>query len=784
MGSLDPHTNPGRFFIVNKLVCLMLFSMAVTLSGNGSLVAQKVEPPKIVPPKVEAPKPPELLKVQEETKALEAAKAPEPAKAQETPKAAPKVEGAAKAQDTSETQEAPKTQDVPKAAEAPKDAPAKGPTIDELTKTIDETNKKLESANAAIADVKLTWKIGADTVWVLITGMLVFFMNLGFACVESGMCRAKNCVNILSKNFIVFAVTTIGFWLVGWGIMFGNGDDWMGKSGITMVKGVDSSPQTSIPGFKGQLIADLKDEKGLGIDVDDKDQAKKFPEVVKAVESAVEKFDKTTSNKTAKLDDKGNVVKDKDGKPEEVDAEIPVKITAGGKTFEKTYPVKDFYWGDYSAIAWTGIPLWAKFFFQLVFAGTAATIVSGAVAERIKYHSFIIFSFAMAIFIYPVVGHWVWGGGYLQSRGFLDFAGSTQVHSIGGWAALIAVIILGPRIGKYGPGGKVNAIPGHNMTAATIGCLILWFGWFGFNPGSTMGVDPNAIAEVAITTNLAAAMATLTATITAWCVMGKPDIGMTLNGCLAGLVAITAPCAFVSAEVSVLIGGIAGVIVVLAVIGFDKIGIDDPVGATSVHLVNGVFGTICVGLFATADRLPRAGNPAAKPGLFTGGDASQLIMQLTGVAFTAVYVLLASGVAWLVIKAVVGMRVSPQEEMEGLDIGEHGNEAYHGFAMISPEILASGSEPKPATMPKDAKKRFSVIVEGMAPDKIASIWGEMCTPTKNPSPDFLAVYPRMTLLQGNKFKFIEGNPEQISAHLAKLLQSASNGGTVRAYVEK
>ncbi len=218
-------------------------------------------------------------------------------------------------------------------------------------------------------------------------------------------------------------------------------------------------------------------------------------------------------------------------------------------------------------LSWTGVPLWAKFFFQLVFAGTAATIVSGAVAERIKYHSFIVFSFIMAIAIYPVVGHWIWGGGWLAAEwNFFDFAGSTQVHSIGGWAALMGIIILGPRIGKYGPDGKVNAIPGHNMTAATIGCFVLWFGWFGFNPGSTMAVDVNAIAEIAVTTNMAAAAGTLTATLTAWMLLGKPDLGMTLNGCLAGLVAITAPCAFVTVPVAVLIGAIAGVLVVLAVI--------------------------------------------------------------------------------------------------------------------------------------------------------------------------------------------------------------------------
>jgi Amt family ammonium transporter len=481
-----------------------------------------------------------------------------------------------------------------------KDAPAPAAAATTDGKAATETaasaapateEKPAESTPApAAGPTNAELKIMADTVWVMVTGMLVFFMNLGFACVESGMCRAKNCVNILSKNFIVFAVSTIGFWLLGWGIMFGGGDGelakYIGMKGLWCVSGADNSPATA-----------------------------------------------------------------------------------------------SLYAGDYVAISWTGVPLWAKFFFQLVFAGTAATIVSGAVAERIKYHSFIVFSFIMAIAIYPVVGHWIWGGGFLSAMGFVDFAGSTQVHSIGGWAALAGIILLGPRIGKYSSDGKVNAIPGHNMTAAMIGCFVLWFGWFGFNPGSTMGVDPGAIAEVAVTTNLAAAAATMSATIACWIILGKPDIGMTINGCLAGLVAITAPCAFVTPMVSVGIGLVAGVLVVLAVLGFDKLKIDDPVGATSVHLVNGVFGTLCVGLFATPDRIGRSGNTAAVGGLFYTGEMKQLLAQLAGIAACAVYVLAASFVAWAILKYTMGMRVSPEEELEGLDIGEHGNEAYHGFVM-------------------------------------------------------------------------------------------------------
>jgi Amt family ammonium transporter len=426
-------------------------------------------------------------------------------------------------------------------------------------------------------------KVMIDTTWVMVAAFLVFFMNLGFGCVESGFCRHKNCVNILSKNFIVFAVTTIGFWVLGWGLMFGNGTSLLGTSGLWMLQGADNSPATSD------------------------------------------------------------------------------------------------YSGDYSAISWTGVPLAAKFFFQLVFAGTAATIVSGAVAERIKYIAFILFTAVMAIAIYPIVGHWIWGGGWLAERGFVDFAGSTVVHSVGGWAALAGVYILGPRIGKYAANGKPVAIPGHNLLAATIGCFILWFGWFGFNPGSTMAADGAAISEIALTTNVAAAAATLSATAVAWTLLGKPDLGMTLNGCLAGLVAITAPCAFVCVADAAIIGAIAGALVVVGVLFFDRIRADDPVGATSVHLLNGVFGTLCVGLFSTPDRVGRSGNANHLPGLFYGGGAEQLIDQLIGVVACGAYVVVVAGVTWLVLKLTIGIRVSAEEEQTGLDVGEHGNQAYFGF---------------------------------------------------------------------------------------------------------
>jgi Amt family ammonium transporter len=308
------------------------------------------------------------------------------------------------------------------------------------------------------------------------------------------------------------------------------------------------------------------------------------------------------------------------------------------------------------------------------------------VAERIKYFSFIVFSFIIVGIIYPIIGHWIWGGGWLAQKGFLDFAGSTQVHSIGGWAALAGVLVLGPRIGKYNKDGSANAIPGHNLSLGLIGCFVLWLGWFGFNPGSTMAADVDAISRICVTTNTAAAAAMLSATIVSTLLLGKPDLGMTINGCLAGLVAITAPCAFVSVGSSAIIGLIAGALVVLAVIAWDKVHVDDPVGALAVHLVNGVFGTLCVGLFAESQWMP---NKAS--GLFFGGGTQQLLTQLLGVVSVGAAVFLMSLVAWTIIKATIGLRVSLQEEIGGLDIGEHGNTCYPDFVVRKTFPVSTGS---------------------------------------------------------------------------------------------
>ncbi len=443
-----------------------------------------------------------------------------------------------------------------------------------------------------------------DTLWVLLAAVLVFFMNLGFAAVESGMARSKNTVNILSKNFIVFAVSSLGFMLLGWGLMFGGDNPVLGTQHLFILN------DSNISFYKDTLTSD--------------------------------------------------------------------------------------------------VPFWGKFFFQLVFCGTAATIVSGAVAERIKYISFIVFSFVLTLIIYPIVGHWIWGGGWLADLGFMDFAGDTVVHSVGGWAALAGAIILGPRYGKYGKDGKPKAIPGHNMSLAVIGLFILWLGWFGFNPGSTMSFqNPGDVVHILVTTNTAAIAAVLTATATSWIFLGKPDLGMTINGCLAGLVGITGGCAYVSVVSSLIIGAIAGIIVVFSVVLFDRAKVDDPVGATSVHLVCGVFGTLSIGLFAQEG----VTSLSTVNGLFFGGGLSLLGVELLGVVAVGAFVFISSALTWFAIKATMGIRVTLEEEIQGLDIGEHGNYAYPDFAIVAPIINpaeVNGSEAAAVSQPAAYQPAVSV----------------------------------------------------------------------------
>jgi Amt family ammonium transporter len=303
----------------------------------------------------------------------------------------------------------------------------------------------------------------------------------------------------------------------------------------------------------------------------------------------------------------------------------------------------------------------------------------------------------LGAFIYPIAGHWVWGGGFLAKAGFLDFAGSTVVHSVGGWAALVGVWMLGPRRGKYDKNGRIKPIPGHNMTSAALGTFILWLGWFGFNPGSTMAANPTAIGHIVLVTNLAAATGALVTTGYTWFRTGKPDFGLTLNGALAGLVAITAPCAFVGGPAAIAIGAIASVLVVEGVMFFDRVKLDDPVGATSVHLLCGVFGTITVGLFADPKIAKEiAGADLQSAGLFLGGGAAQLIAQLEGIGVVAVFTIAASFVVWATLRRTLGIRVSEENEDVGLDITEMGTEAYPDEVVRGYSLAEESEEPPPA----------------------------------------------------------------------------------------
>jgi len=310
-----------------------------------------------------------------------------------------------------------------------------------------------------------------------------------------------------------------------------------------------------------------------------------------------------------------------------------------------------------------GYTYWTDFIFQAMFAATAATIVSGAVAERVKLSSFLIFATIFVALIYPIAGSWKWGGGWLDQMGFYDFAGSTLVHSVGGWGALVCAYILGPRLGKYTSSG-IRPILGHSLPLPVIGVFLLWLGWFGFNGGSVLSADPGLVSLVFVTTSLAACAGVLAAMIISWIINKKPDLSLTLNGALAGLVGITAGADVMTPGSAVLIGAIAGVIVVFAVIFFDKIRIDDPVGAISVHLVCGIWGTLAVGL------------------LSTNADHS-FVTQLIGVVAYGAFTVICSFTIFMIIKAIMGVRVSEEEEIDGLDITEHGMEAYPDFQQIS-----------------------------------------------------------------------------------------------------
>ena len=394
-----------------------------------------------------------------------------------------------------------------------------------------------------------------NIVWTLLGAFLVYFMQAGFAMVESGFTRAKNAGNIIMKNMMDFVLGSLCFFLLGFAVMFGPD-----AAGIIGTSGF----------FQPTALADAN--------------------------------------------------------------------------------------GMYRAL-----PIGVFMIFQTVFCATSATIVSGAMAERTKFVSYLIYSAAISIFIYPVTGHWIWGDGWLASIGFHDFAGSTAVHMVGGVCALVGAKIIGPRIGKYGSDGKPKAIPGHNLPIGALGVFILWFCWFGFNCGSTTGASTN-LGDIAMTTNLAAAAATLAALFMTWIRYGKPDVSMTLNGSLAGLVAITAGCDVVSNYSAIIIGLAAGIAVVLVIEFIDRrLKIDDPVGAIGVHGFCGLLGTILTGVFAFEN------------------SGIKLSTQMIGVGAVLVYVLVLAFLVFTVIDKTVGLRVSEEEERDGLDVHEHGAPAYANF---------------------------------------------------------------------------------------------------------
>jgi Amt family ammonium transporter len=408
-----------------------------------------------------------------------------------------------------------------------------------------------------------------DTIWVLLATALVFFMQAGFAMVETGFTRAKNAGNIIMKNLMDFSVGSLIFFILGFSMMFGK----------------------DMGGFIGQIHL--------------------------------------------------------------------------------------FSTGTFEHLG-LGIPKEAFIIFQTVFCATAATIVSGAMAERTKFISYLLYSFMISAIIYPIVGHWIWGGGWLSEMGFHDFAGSTVVHSLGGWAALMGAWIIGPRIGKYSKNGEIHAIPGHSITLGALGVFILWFGWFGFNPGSTLsGMDTNSISHIFITTNLAASMGALTTMIITWVKYKKPDVSMTLNGALGGLVAVTAGTDIISPFGAVVIGFIAGFVIIFGIESVDKVlKIDDPVGAVGVHGLCGSIGTILVGLFAIDG------------GILYGGGIELLKVQIIGVGAVALWTLGTSFILFKGIDLTIGLRVTAEDEEKGLDIEEHGLEieSYVDFKRRGIEI--------------------------------------------------------------------------------------------------
>jgi Amt family ammonium transporter len=442
--------------------------------------------------------------------------------------------------------------------------------------------------------------------------------------------------------------------------------------------------------------------------------------------------------------------------------------------------------------------LLALFLFQLMFLDTAATIPTGALAERWKFLSFVIYGFFMSMVLYPIYGNWVWGNGWLArlgvnfglGHGHVDFAGSSVVHLVGGLAALMGVIQLGPRVGKYRPSGTPNPLPAHNVPMYMLGTLLLAFGWFGFNTGSTLSAtDPN-IARIAVNTALSSAAGAFASMCYMWTRYKKPDPSFLCNGMLAGLVAITASCAYVKPWAAVLIGAVSGNLVVLSCLFLERnLRIDDPVGCVSIHATNGIWGMLALGLFADGTYAPTADFNGV-PGNVTGllyGNGSQLVAQCIGIMACVAWVVpLAYGFFW-VVGRLVGNRVNVQVELLGLDVPELGAIGYINQDPKVPEsrmIIHQPPEPRSANVPPNGDKRFSILVEGVEIELLTKTWSDMCRIGTDPPPaEFRAVYPYMTTMQGNRFRFRGGNPVSIRTSLERLLQERIKDRTLRVRLE-
>jgi Amt family ammonium transporter len=611
------------------------------------------------------------------------------------------------------------------------------PTISEIELSKTDPDPRDEMSNKTLAEIKTLGneigknRAGINMMWTLLTGFLVMFMQTGFAMVETGLTRAKNVAHTMAMNIGIYAIGMLGFWICGFAFMFGN------YGAISLMGG-------------GELL-----NKGITLTVGDK------PWGVLGYEG----------------------------------------FFLAGRAFDAS--------------------VMTLFLFQMVFMDTAATIPTGAMAERWKFLSFAFYGFFISMIIYPIYGNWVWGGGWLAKlganyglgHGHVDFAGSSVVHMVGGITALVGAWMLGPRIGKYNKDGSPNVLPAHNVPMYVVGTLILAFGWFGFNPGSTnAGADLN-IGRIAANTMLASAAGAMSASIYMWLVYKKPDPSFICNGLLAGLVAITAPCAFVTPSAAVLIGLLAGLFVVWGCLFVERVlKVDDPVGAVGVHGINGAWGVLALGLFADgtysdglngsfwykmkdgslkwyAEKFKDLPDNVLAPQGVTGlfyGNPSQFFAECIGVAANVVWVGATAFLVFWLLNKLIGNRVSPEVEVQGLDVPELGVLGYINEDPKSPEghFTHPPMEPRRATTPPNGK-RFTVVIEGLETRILKEIWSDLCQPSeREPLPDFRVVYPHMTTLQGKIFTFRDGDPESIRDALARLLRKHIGGVAVGARIER